>query len=82
MLVFAFVVAVRKREPRWFLPLILIILAYPHLVLVWHGDSNDIGRHALQAGVHFRIGLWMLILFTWDRILVHITNGTVRDNCG
>ena len=69
---FAFVV-VRKEEPRWFLPLMQIMLAYPHAVLVWHGDPNDIGRHALQAGVHLRLGLWMVLLFAGDRTLNHGT---------
>ncbi len=68
---FAFVVAVRIGEPRWFIPLILIMLAYPHAAIVWHGDPNDIG--ALQAGVHFRLGLWMLLLFAADRTLIHAT---------
>ena len=69
--VFAF--ALRQQEPKWFIPLTLIMLAYPHLAIVWHGDSNDIGRHALQAGVHFRIGLWILILFACDRMLLQTT---------
>jgi hypothetical protein len=70
---FAFVAAVRKGEPRWFIPLILIMLAYPHAAIVWHGDPNDIGRHALQAGVHFRLGLWMLLLFAADITLIRAT---------
>jgi hypothetical protein len=70
---FAFVAAVRKGEPRWFIPLILIMLAYPHAAIVWHGDPNDIGRLALQAGVHFRLGLWMLLLFAADITLIRAT---------
>jgi hypothetical protein len=71
---FAFVVAVRIGEPRWFIPLILIMLAYPHAAIVWHGDPNDIG--ALQAGVHFRLGLWMLLLFAADQDTNSCNHGT------
>jgi hypothetical protein len=50
-------------------PLALIVLAYPHGTLVWHADPNEIDRHALQAAVHFRLGLWLLVLFGSDLLI-------------
>ena len=78
MFVFGFLIAVQRGELRWLVPLVLIILAYPHVVLVWHGDVDDFGRHALQAAVHLRLGMWMLFFFVADTILVHTTNGRIR----
>ncbi len=51
------------------IPLALILFAYPHGVLVWHADPNEIDRHAFRAGVHFRLGLWLLVVFAADLIL-------------
>jgi len=64
-----FAFAVQEGRTRWLVPLILIVIAYPHLALVWHSDPNDIGRHALQASIHFRLGLWILLLFMADMLL-------------
>jgi hypothetical protein len=57
-----------KHNVALFVALALIFLAYPHGVLVWHADPNEIPRHALRAAVHFRLGLWLLVLFTTDLI--------------
>jgi hypothetical protein len=54
-------------------PLGLILLVYPHAALIWHGDPNEIGRHALQVGVYFRLGLWVLLLFAADALLARTT---------
>jgi hypothetical protein len=43
--------------------LALLLLSYPHLALVWHGDAMEVGRHALAAGVQLRLGLWLALLF-------------------
>ena len=51
------------------IPLALILFAYPHGVLVWHADPNEIDRHAFRAGVHFRLGLWLLAIFAVELIL-------------
>ncbi len=60
-------VAIRMRpRPVWVIPLALLLLAYPLAALVWHGDTAEIGRHALQVGVQLRLGLWLLLLFGAD----------------
>jgi len=81
MFAFAFLFAVQRGELRWLITLILIILAYPHVVLVWHGDPDDFDRHSLQAAVHLRLGFWMLLLFALDTILVHRTHSAIPHNC-
>jgi hypothetical protein len=55
-------------------PLALIVLAFPHGALVWHADPNEIDRHALEVAVHFRLGLWLLVLFAADLIIGQIRN--------
>jgi hypothetical protein len=67
--------AIWKRNIASVVPLALIVLAYPHATLVWHADPNEIDRHALQAGVHFRLGLWLLVLFISDLVIDHRRNG-------
>jgi hypothetical protein len=63
-----------KHNTVFIVPLALILLAYPHGALVWHADPNEIDRHAFRAGVHFRLGLWLLVLFAADLITAQIRN--------
>jgi len=67
---FAFVLVPQTPSSQWLVPLLMVLFAYPHAAIVWHGDPNDIGRHGLQAGIQFRLGLWMLVLFAVDRLFV------------
>ncbi|MFC2172002.1 hypothetical protein ACFLU6_05145 [Acidobacteriota bacterium] len=62
----ALALAVRQRRLIWIVPLLLIFLAYPHGIIVWHGDAMEVERHALQLSVHLRLGFWMLLLFAAD----------------
>jgi hypothetical protein len=39
---------------------------------VWYGNVMDVGRHAVQIGVQYRLGLWMLLLFVLDIIMERI----------
>jgi hypothetical protein len=67
-----------KNNTAVIVALALILLAYPHAVLVWHADPNEIDRHAFRAGVHFRLGLWLLVLFATDMLLRHLIKGRFR----
>jgi hypothetical protein len=40
-------------------PVVLVLLTYPHLWAVWTGDAFDVTRHALAASVQLRLGLWL-----------------------
>jgi len=66
---------VTDRNGAWkvlVVPMLLIGLAYPHALVAWHGDASEVSRHALQAGVQFRLGLWLTLLFVSDRLLIHV----------
>jgi hypothetical protein len=54
----------------WYIPVALIVLAYPNAVIVFHAEPMEIGRHAVQMGVQLGVGFWMLLLFGMDIILV------------
>ena len=69
ILALAFVAARQKDKRMSLVPLVLIFLAYPHAAIAWHGDANDVGRHALLAGVHLRLGLWLLLIFLLDMLI-------------
>ena len=71
--------ALRTRQPRWLVTSALLMLTYPHAVLVWHGDSMEVERHALQAAVQFRLGLWMAIFCGCDAILVYAARLGIRS---
>jgi hypothetical protein len=60
-----------RSSPLWAVPLTLILLMYPHAFLVWHGDAMEVGRHAVQAGIQFHLGLWLLGLLALD---YHLTS--------
>jgi hypothetical protein len=43
-----------------------LALFLPHFYLAWHGDAAEVGRHAIQASVQVRLGLWLLSLLALD----------------
>jgi hypothetical protein len=65
---------------RWLTALTLICLAYPHAAIVWHADSYEFSRHALQVAVHLRIGLLLTLLFAVDVVFVHLTSTKLGNN--
>ena len=60
--------ALKQRNATWVIPIALIVLAYPHVIVVFHGDPNGLNRHAVQAVVQWVVGFWMLLLFAIDII--------------
>ena len=66
--VVAVVTSSRRESTHWSLPIMMILLTYPHAVMVWHGDAMEVGRHSLAIGVQFSLGLWMLLFFAIDFI--------------
>lgn len=45
----------------------MLAASIPFALLVWHGDSLEIGRHALCVGILFRLGGWFLMIAALDR---------------
>jgi hypothetical protein len=58
-LVLAFTVRRRGWPHAATVPVVLVVLTYPHLWAVWTGDAFDVTRHALAASVQLRLGLWL-----------------------
>jgi hypothetical protein len=52
--------------------LVLFITAVPFLLLVWHSDSNDITRHALQAAIQLRLACWLCLLLVAENLWVYL----------
>jgi hypothetical protein len=48
--------------------LVLFLTSVPFLLLVWHSDSNDVPRHALQAALQLRLASWLCILLLVDNL--------------
>lgn len=62
------VFAGREQARKWLIPLGLLLLAYPHALLVWHGDAMSVERHALLLQIQARLGLWITLLFVMDSL--------------
>jgi hypothetical protein len=62
--------AFKYRRLLWLIPLMLILFSYPQAVLIWNADANDIARHSLYHNIELRLGLWMLIFFVADFLLL------------
>lgn len=60
--------AVRERQRKWWVPLALLLLAYPHALLVWHGDAMAVERHALLLQIQMRLAIWIMLLFVIDSL--------------
>jgi hypothetical protein len=63
--------ALHQKRVTWLMPLLMILLAYPLIVLVWNTDPHDIYRHALPLNVQWRLGLWLLLFLVADDLLAH-----------
>lgn len=57
-------------RPVWLVPAIATLLQLPHAVITWHGDTNELARHALTVSVVTRLGLLLLSIFLIDAALV------------
>ena len=60
--------AQKQRNATWIIPIALILSAHFHAILVFHGDTLELARHAVQAVVQWIVGFYMLLLFAIDII--------------
>jgi hypothetical protein len=58
----------RRDRVTWLLPAAVAALAVPHALIAWHGDTLEVGRHAVVAAIQLRIGLVMTAIVLADRI--------------
>lgn len=56
----------RRLDIRWSVPLVLLLLAYPLFVVVWHGDAKEVQRHALMVDVQSILSFWLILLLAFD----------------
>lgn len=69
----------RVANRAWVVGISLVLSAVPHGLLVWHGDSAEVDRHALLVSILLRLGTWMLILLGIDA-LVTVTSQRSRGH--
>ncbi len=62
----------RRADSGWFVVTILALTIYPMLFIVYHGEPMELGRHALQVSVQFRLAAWMALIFFIDAITIRI----------
>ncbi|HSB65502.1 MAG TPA: hypothetical protein VLD65_02935, partial [Anaerolineales bacterium] len=51
----------------WLVIGIILLTIYPLMVIVWHGDPLEMGRHALPIAINFRLAGWLALGFLVDR---------------
>jgi hypothetical protein len=58
-----------RNEPACILVITSFLLVYPFILLSWHTDTLEIGRHALQTQCLMFFCLWLMLLFLLDYFL-------------
>ncbi len=59
-----------RSRPEWAVPAALLLLTYPMMLIIWHGDSLEVGRHSFLLAMQFRLAGWLLLLFLADAWLM------------
>ncbi|MDF1499252.1 MAG: hypothetical protein P1P76_02140 [Anaerolineales bacterium] len=54
----------------WLVPWILVLVIYPLMLVVFHGDAIELERHSSQIAVQFRLAAWMFSLALLEVIAV------------
>ena len=65
---FIFADSLRENKKVYWVAFFTLLLAIPHLSLIWHGDALDVARHAVIANVQFHLGVWLLIILYLDGV--------------
>jgi len=69
----AALVAILKKawgsNKAWLVFIGLVLLIYPHIFIVWHGDVPGTHRHALTIGLQFVLGFWMFWFLALEAVL-------------
>jgi hypothetical protein len=53
----------------WLVPVGVILLQLPHALLVYHGDTLEVARHAIVMAIMLRLGILMLALLALGGML-------------
>ena len=72
------------RQRKWWVPLGLLLLAYPHALLVWHGDAMAVERHALLLQIQLRLAIWIILLLVIDSLYRRLSTSaqsSLKNRC-
>ena len=58
-----------KQKPLWGVWVVMWLLVFPHLFLVWHGDTLGLDRHALTLVIQFFLSFWIGAILFLDGII-------------
>lgn len=58
----------------WILLALGSVLLYPHVFIIYHGDTNDLSRHAITASVQLFFGFWLTIAFMAEHLWLTLGN--------
>lgn len=65
----------------WLFLLTFIILLYPHMFIIFHGDTNDVSRHAITAAVQLFLGFWFTAVFLAEQLFLMLkSNQSMQIN--
>ena len=59
-------------NPLWIIFVSLCLLIYPHLFIVWHGDTLGTPRHALAVSIEFILSFWLCVLLLLERVFLSL----------
>jgi hypothetical protein len=59
----------------WLVPVGVILLQLPHALLVYHGDTLEVARHAIVMAIMLRLGILMLALLAVGAMLERLGLG-------
>jgi hypothetical protein len=46
--------------------ILLVVMAIPEALIVFHSDAMEVARHSLMTGIQARIGVWLLAIAAFD----------------
>ena len=58
-----------KKNESWLLVSIILLMFFPHIILVWHGDTMSLSRHTLLSNIQLRLAIWFFIFFLMNEYL-------------
>lgn len=65
--------ALDKSENKfiWLFLIASSLLLYPHMFIIFHGDTNDVSRHAMTASVQLLLGFWLSVIFLAEHFFLN-----------
>jgi hypothetical protein len=58
-----------SRDPAWLVPLVLVLAAYPQVVVIWNVDAYEDDRHALGPALEVRLAIALALLFAAVKLI-------------